>query len=380
MKKYHSLYLLPLLVFSFSCNPDKKVETEQSSVLPENRVELTAEQLKNTKIETGVLSQKEVTTLLKINGIIEVPPQNLISISVPLGGYIQSTHLLEGMQVRKGEVIATIEDQQYIQIQQDYLTAKIRLNTFEREFVRQKELNENKAGSDKVFENAQSDYLSQKVLVKSLAEKLKLIGINPEKLNENALSRRISVLSPINGYVSRVNTNIGKYVTPADVLFDLVDPADIHLALSVFEKDIHQLSIGQKLVSFTNSEPEKKYPAKIILIGKDVSKERAVTIHCHFDKYEPYLIPGMYMNAAVETKAKTGYVIPDDGLVRFEGKHYIYEVIGDNGYEMMEVLTLGIEDGNTLITLQDNSNLVGRTFVTNGAYTLLMKMKNMEEE
>lgn len=380
MKKYHSLYLLPLLVFSFACNPDKKVETEQSSVLPENRVQLSAEQLKNTKIETGVLSQKEVSTLLKINGIIEVPPQNLISISVPLGGYIQSTHLLEGMQVRKSEVIATIEDQQYIQIQQDYLTAKIRLNAFEKEFVRQKELNENKAGSDKVFENAQSDYLSQKVLVKSLAEKLKLIGINPEKLNENGLSRRISVLSPINGYVSRVNTNIGKYVTPADVLFDLVDPADIHLALSVFEKDIHQLSIGQKLVSFTNSEPDKKYPAKIILIGKDVSKERSVTIHCHFDKYEPYLIPGMYMNAAVETKAKTGYVIPDDGLVRFEGKHYIYEVIGDKGYEMREVLTHGIEDGSTLITFQDNYSPVGRTFVTQGAYTLLMKMKNMEEE
>lgn len=379
MKNYHYLYLLPLLL-SFSCNTDKKVEAEQASALPENRVELTAEQFKNTEMETGVLSQKEVSTLLKINGTIEVPPQNLISISVPLGGYIQSTHLLEGMQVRKGEIIATIEDQQYIEIQQDYLTAKIRLNAFEKEFSRQKELNENKAGSDKVFENAQSDYLSQKVLVKSLAEKLKLIGINPEKLNENGLSRRISILSPINGYVSRVNTNIGKYVTPADVLFDLVNPADIHLALSVFEKDIHQLSIGQKLVSFTNSEPDKKYHAKIILIGKDVSKDRVVTIHCHFDKYEPYLIPGMYMNAAVETKAKTGYVIPDDGLVRFEGKHYVYEVIRDKGYEMREVLTYGIEDGNTLITFQDNSSPVGRIFVTKGAYTLLMKMKNMEEE
>jgi len=379
MKKYHYLYLLPLLI-SFSCNPNKKEVTEQTSALPENRVELTAEQLKNTKIETGVLSQKEVTTLLKINGIIEVPPQNLISISVPLGGYIQSTHLLEGMQVRKGEVIATIVDQQYIQIQQDYLTAKIRLNALEKEFVRQKELNDNKAGSDKIFENAQSDYLSQKVLVKSLDEKLKLIGINPEKLNENGLSRRISILSPINGYVSKVNTNIGKYVTPADVLFDLVNPADIHLALSVFEKDIHQLSIGQKLVSFTNSEPDKKYHASIILIGKDISKDRVVTVHCHFDKYDPYLIPGMYMNAAVETRAKTGYVIPDDGLVRFEGKHYLYEVMGAAGYEMREVFTQGIEDGSTLITFQDNSNPVGRTFVTKGAYTLLMKMKNMEEE
>ena len=379
MKNYHYLYLLPLLL-SFSCNTDKKVEVEQASALPENRVELTAEQFKNTKMETGVLSQKEVSTLLEINGIIEVPPQNLISISVPLGGYIQSTHLLEGMQVKKGEIIAIIEDQQYIEIQQDYLTAKIRLNAFEKEFTRQKELNENKAGSDKVFENAQSDYLSQKVLVKSLAEKLKLIGINPEKLNENGLSRRINILSPINGYVSRVNTNIGKYVTPADVLFDLVNPADIHLALSVFEKDIHQLSIGQKLVSFTNSDPDKKYHAKIILIGKDVSKERVVTIHCHFDKYEPYLIPGMYMNAELETKVKSGYVIPDEGIVRFEGKHYLYEVTADKNYEMKEVLTHGNEGGQTLITFQDNSSPIGRTFVTKGAYTLLMKMKNMEEE
>ena len=121
MKNYHYLYLLPLL-FSFSCNPDKKVETEQSSVLPENRVQLTTEQLKNTNIETGVLTQKDISSKLKLNGIIDVPPQNLFSVSVPLGGYLQSTHLLEGLKVKKGEIIATIEDQQYIEIQQDYLT------------------------------------------------------------------------------------------------------------------------------------------------------------------------------------------------------------------------------------------------------------------
>lgn len=378
MKKYHYLYLLPL--FLFSCESDKQVESLQTQESLENKVVLTSEQLKNTNIEMGVLAQKDISSKLKLNGIIDVPPQNLFSVSVPLGGYLQSTHLLEGLKVKKGEIIATIEDQQYIQIQQDYLTAKIRYVALEKEFARQKELNENKAGSDKVFENAQSDYLSQKVMVKSLAEKLKLIGINPEKLNENSLSRRINILSPINGYVSKVNTNIGKYVTPADVLFDLVNPADIHLALSVFEKDIHQLSIGQKLVSFTNSDPDKKYHAKIILIGKDVSKERAVTIHCHFDKYDPYLIPGMYMNAELETKVKTGYVIPDEGIVRFEGKHYLYEVTADKNYEMKEVLTHGNEGGQTLITFQDNSSPVGRTFVTKGAYTLLMKMKNMEEE
>jgi cobalt-zinc-cadmium efflux system membrane fusion protein len=217
-------------------------------------------------------------------------------------------------------------------------------------------------------------------LVKSLAEKLKLIGIQPDKVNENSLSRRISILSPINGYVLEVNTNIGKYVMPSDIPFELVDPSDIHLTLTVFEKDINQLSAGQRVVSFTNSEPEKKYEAKIILIGKDITKDRAVTVHCHFETFDHSLIPGMYMNAELETNIKSGYVIPDNGLIRFEGKHYIYEVIADKNYEMIEVLTHGSSDGSTLITLQDNSSPIGRTFVTNGAYTLLMKMKNMEEE
>jgi cobalt-zinc-cadmium efflux system membrane fusion protein len=179
--------------------------------------------------------------------------------------------------------------------------------------------------------------------------------------------------------VSGVKANIGKYVMPTDILFDLVDPSDIHLSLTVFEKDINQLSIGQRVVAFTNNEPEKKHDAKIILIGKDITKDRAVIVHCHFDRYEPYLIPGMYMNAELETRIKSGYVIPENGIVRFEGKHYIYEITADKNYEMIEVLIQGSAGGNTSIILQDNSSPVGRTFVTNGAYTLLMKMKNMEE-
>ncbi|MBU6169640.1 MAG: efflux RND transporter periplasmic adaptor subunit [Bacteroidetes bacterium] len=378
MKKYNLLILIPVILFS--CESDKQDLSEQTQESLENKVILTPEQLKNSNIETGVLVKKDISSRLKLNGIIDVPPQNLFSVSVPLGGYLQSTHLLEGLQVKKGEIIATIEDQQYIQLQQDYLTARIRYAAVEKEFLRQKELNENKAGSDKVFENAQADYLSQKVLVRSLAEKLKLIGINPEKLNENTISRRINLLSPINGYVSKVKTNIGRYVTPTDILFELVNPADIHLALTVFEKDINLLSNGQKLVAFTNSEPDKRYPANIILIGRDITDDGVVTVHCHFEKYDSALIPGMYMNAELETTVKSGFVIPDEGMVRFEGKHYLYEVTADKSYEMREVLPHGNEGGHTLITFPDNSRPAGRTFVTKGAYTLLMKMKNMEEE
>ncbi len=238
---------------------------------------------KNGGIQTGKLEEQSISSVLKVNGKIDVPPQNMVSISVPLGGYLQSTKLLEGMYVSKGQVLAVMQDQQYIQLQQDYLTARAQLVYNESEYNRQKELNQSKATSDKVFEQTKAAYQTQNILVKSLEQKIKLIGINPNKIGANSISRSINIYSPINGFVSAVNVNIGKYVNPSDVLFELVNPSDIHLALTVFEKDINKLFIGQKLAAYTNNQPEKKYPCTIILISKNLSGERAAEVHCHFD-------------------------------------------------------------------------------------------------
>ncbi len=366
------------LIFA-SCG-GKKAEIKAEEVTNESMVELTEAQLKNSEIKTGKIEQRSISSLLKVNGKIEVPPQNMISVSVPMGGYLKSTKLLAGMHISKGEVIAIMEDQQYIQLQQDYLTAKAHFNSIEKEYIRQKELNQSKASSDKVYENAQTEYLSQKVLIRSLSEKLKLIGLNPENVNENTISKNINIYSPINGFVSQVKMNIGKYANPTDVLFELVNPADIHLQLTVFEKDLNKISIGQKLIAFNNTQPDKKYNCEIILIGKDVSSERTVQVQCHFENYDKSLIPGMYMNAQVEVATNTAFVIPNEGIVRFEGKEYVYIESENKKYEMIEVKTQNNENGYTQIAFSDGTDIQNKTFVIKGAYTLLMKMKNTEEE
>ena len=245
MKKY-IIISMAFAVLTSCGSKQTKIETAEETPM-ENSVELTDAQLKNSDIQTGNIHQQNISSLLKVNGKIEVPPQNMVSVSVPMGGYLKSTKLLAGMHISKGEIIATMEDQQYIQLQQDYLTAKAHFGSIEKEFLRQKGLNQSKASSDKIFENAQAEYLSQKVLIKSLSEKLKLININPDNLNENNISRSINIPSPIDGFVSQVKMNIGKYVTPTDVLFELVNPADIHLQLTIFEKDLDKVFIGQKI-------------------------------------------------------------------------------------------------------------------------------------
>lgn len=377
MKKY--IILLVSSALLMSCGSETKTENTATVAPEETTVQLTDAQLQNISLTTGKLELKSISSILKVNGTIDVPPQNLVSVSVPLGGFLKSTKLLPGMHIFKGDVIAIMEDQQYIQLQQDYLTTAVNLKYTETDYNRQKDLNQSKATSDKAFQQAEADYTNQKITLKSLNEKLKLIGINPEKLNENTISRSISITSPIDGYVSKVNVNIGKYVNSTDVLFELVNPQDIHLGLTVFEKDLDKLFIGQKVLAYTNNNPGKKYPCDIILIGKDLSDERSVEVHCHFEKYDKSLIPGMFMNAEVEVEPHNAFVIPNDGLVRFEGKEYVFTQLENKKYEMQEVDTKNTENGFTQISFADSTDIRSKIFVTKGAYTLLMKMKNTEE-
>ena len=378
MKKY--IIIAFAFIILASCNNNKKSEEKTEETPSETTVELTDAQLKNSEIKTGKIEERNISSLLKVNGKIEVPPQNMVSVSVPMGGYLKSTKLLAGMHISQGEVIAMMEDQQYIQLQQDFLTAKAHFTSIEAEYFRQKELNQSKASSDKVFQNAQTEYLSQKILIKSLAEKLKLIGINPDNLNENTISKSISITSPIDGFVSQVKMNIGKYVTPTDVLFELVNPTDIHLTLTIFEKDLYKISIGQKIFAYNNTNPSKKYICEIILIGKDVTPERTIQVQSHFEQYDKSLIPGMYMNAEVEVSTNNAFVIPNDGLVRFEGKQYVFTQSENKKFEMQEVTTANNENGFTQIIFADSTDMRNKTFVISGAYTLLMKMKNAAEE
>ena len=188
------IIIISLLSLLVSCsNKIQNTENEIQTSGQENVVTLTDAQFKNAGIETGTLSNQNISSVLKLNGKIDVPPQNLVSISAPLGGYLKTTKLLPGMHINKGEVLAVMEDIQYIQLQQDYLSAQAQYTLFESEYNRQKELNQSKATSDKVYEQAKANYQSQLVLLKSLEQKLKLIVINPKKLRSNNISKSIKI-------------------------------------------------------------------------------------------------------------------------------------------------------------------------------------------
>lgn len=376
MKQIIIFLLFPVCLLACKNNATEPVAVKSPVVVAQDIVQLSPVQVKNAGIETGTPENREMQRSLQVNGVVDVPPGNIVSISIPLGGYVKKTTLMEGSKINKGSVLAIIEDQQYIQLQQDYLTGKIKLEFLEADFNRQKNLNQTKITSDKVFQQSKSDYESQKVIVRSLSEKLRLTGINPESLNENNISRSITIYSPINGYVTKVNVNNGKYVSPSDVLFELINPVDLHIALTVFENDASSLAIGQKVICSTNSLPGEKITASIHLITPNIGEDRATEVHCHLDDHNKKLFPGTFINATIALDNKRVPAVPEDAIVKWENKYYLFVEEKEGSFRFTPVETGATYDGYTEI----KSVLEGKNIVIKNAYSILMKMKNSAEE
>jgi len=364
-----------------ACNNASEIKEQPEASADENTVMLDSLQRANAGVETALPAIQNIHSTIKLNGTVDVPPQSLVSISFPLGGYLKSTSLLPGYPVHKGQVIAAMEDQSYVQLQQDYLTAKARMEYLATDVERQKELSDADATSKKNYQLVLSEYKTQQAIIRSLEEKLRIININPATLTVTSISRMVSVYSPINGYVTQVNVNIGKYVNPSDVMFELVNPDDIHAAITVFEKDLASFKAGMKGKVALTDKPEDFYDVEVILVTKNIDENRAGLMHCHFENPKHDLLPGMFLTGVFELDAKSATVIPEEAVVRYMGSEYVFITKGENQFILTKVKT-GVKE-NGVIELKEIKNIdwMQAKVVTKGAYAMLGKLKNkMEEE
>ena len=276
-----SIIILGLIISLNSCingNSKPVAEATEVEVLPEDIVELRDDQIKLAGIQTGSVEMRSVSNTLKVNGIVSVAPQNQATVCMPLGGFIKSTTLLPGNAVNKGQTLAVIENQDFVDIQQNYLEAKNKLVFAEAEFKRHTDLYKDDVYSEKNVQQVTVEYKNLKALVKSLEQKLFLIGINPDQLNEDNISNTVNLVSPIKGFLKAVNVNIGKYVSPTDILFEIVNSDKLFLELTLFEKDADKVASGQKIKFFINNETEV-HEALISQTGKSVSDDKTFRVY-----------------------------------------------------------------------------------------------------
>jgi len=350
-----------------------------------DEVTLTSDQYKVAAIELGKVEMRNLSSILKVNGTIDVPPQNVVSISAPLGGYVKSSGLLPGQAVYKGHVVAVIENAEFIDLQQDYLESTSRMVFLSQELKRQQELRKEEVNAAKTLQQVSSEHNMMRAKINALQQKLSLIGISTKALQAGRITKTSNLYSPINGYVTTSNVNRGKYVQPSDVLFELANKSDMHLALNVFEKDVRKLMPGQPIRFALANETAYNRVGKVFLIGKAADSTGTIPVHCHISvSNDPNMLPGMYVKALIETRTDDVQALPVEAIIQSEGKDYIFiqtdTAQGKATFKMIPVIKGTEQEGYAAVTFPENFNARDAKVVTKGAYALLSAMKNVEEE
>jgi len=394
MKNIVSKLALAFLFISMvSCgesSSEEKTDTKagQHSEENENHIELTNGQLENTNIEIGKAEIRSLGSEISVNGIIDVPPQGNISINIPYGGFLKYTEMLPGTKVKKGQLLAVIENPMFIDIQQDYLETLAEGEFLKTDFERQEILYKEEVSSAKVFQQSKSAYNINKARIDAMEAKLGLIGINLKSLKAGKISPAVNIYSPVNGKVREVFSNIGKYVGPEDIIMDITDPIDLHVELTVYESDITKVQTGQKIRFSLANKPENWKEAEVYLIGSGVRDDRSITVHGHLKEEYEDLWPGMFVNARIETGTSKSFTLPEVAVVRFKSKNYIFidkgttseEDVLKNNYEMVEVTTGISEVGIIQVNaVEKGLNFETARIVIKDANTLLATAKNSDD-
>ncbi len=334
LNKLSAFALLSLLNGFASCgNSGTNKETEEKAVIADSMInnrediaELTAEQIKAVGIELGVIEQKNLTSVVKASGQLTVSPQNKAVVNALVGGVIRRINVVEGQQVRKGQIVAAIENPDFIRLQQDYLTSKDNLVYLAQEYERQQQLKEVDAGIGKVYQQASANYAAEKSRILTFEKQLQQIHIDPVQVSRGNLITRIPVLAPIGGTVGKVNLSIGTYTDASSPIMEIINNSTIYCDLLVYEKDIAKVKVGQKINFILTNQNNKQVSGQVYGINKGFQSEnRAVIVHGILNNVAPLnLIPGMYVSALIETGQQLVPSLPNDAIVKANDKQYIF--------------------------------------------------------
>lgn len=378
-KKSITIVLLACLIWLQSCKNNEINTPEEKTTLTTlpNRVVLTEAQYNNANLLLAAPKKMKIGHIITLNGKVEVMPENTISVSSPMAGFVRQIKWIPGMTVKKGEVLVRLEEKEFIQLQQDYLSAKNVLAYAKLDLERQTELSKNQASSDKVLQQAEEKVKQSQILVTSLATKLRLIQINPATLHAENITSQIVITAPATGTITEVAVNLGKYVVAGENIITIMGFNGSKLVLKAFEKDLPFLKKGQKVFAYSNAEPDKKIIGKIDYIVRNIGEEGFANIICSPDNVSEQLFPGLYLNVDIEAQSMESWTVPEDAIILFEGKEYVFVEKETRTYEMINVSTGQKE--NKHIQILNEQDIKDQKVVIKGAYTLLMKMKNVEE-
>ena len=368
------LYIVLITVLSFNVNcTEKKVvsEGEQDVSIKLNfendTIEVSRKDFISSKLELIDLVNNDHVNKVSATGIIDVPPNGRAVISAQVGGYIKNSKLLIGDQVKKGDFLVSIENIEFIEMQQQYLEALEQLTFLKSDFERQSELYKENISSEKSYLKAQSEYRRIFAVHAGLKKKLELLNINIAAVEKGQLSSLSNIYAPIAGDISEINVKTGSFVASSNAIMEIINTEHVHLELKIFEKDALRIKKDQIVIFRLPEASGENYYGSVHLIGKSIAADRTVTAHVHMEQEaDAILIPGMFVQAEIIVDKASSLSINEAALIEKGGKNFILQKVMEEN-DTLKFVKVEVSKGNAtdggIVIMSDKTLKVGKIYL-----------------
>jgi len=323
------IQIAAVFLLLMGCGNKNNTESASEEQGATSGIQVTQDQFDTNDLMLGTMKKRTFPKIVETSGMIDVPPENRASIMAFMGGFVKKTSLLIGDQVKKGQLLVVLENQEFLKMQQEYMEVFNQLDYLKAEFERNQTLFEEKIASQKNFLQAKSNYETAKARHQGLREQLQMLNISPSKVEQGNISSQAAIYAPISGSVTKMNVAKGSYVSPATEILEIVDNDHIHLELTVFEKDILKVKKGQKIQFRIPEASEETFDAEVYLVGTSIDDaKRTIKVHGHLEnEEEANFLPGMFVDAMIMTDTIQNWSLPEDALIESEGTSYLLKLV-----------------------------------------------------
>jgi len=369
------LYIAFLSLIILSCGTKETTLSDDLTSNNPNEIVISRSQFENEKMILGELEKRSFERTVKTSGLIDVPPQNKASVSSFVGGFVKSSPLLVGDVVKKGQLLVTLENTEFIEIQQEYLEVSEKLTYFKTEFERQKTLFEENITSQKNYLKAESTYKSALAQYNGLHKKLLMMNLSPNSIIQGHLSSTINIYAPIKGSITKINVSNGSFISISNEILEIVNTDHIHLELSVYEKDILKIKKGQPIKFKVPEATNDLFDADVYLVGTAIEEtNRTIKVHGHLhDGEETNFITGMFIEAEIIIETNTGVAILKDATIQKNEDFYGLVLKNENENSLtFEKIKLEIgQQSEEFLEVLNVDMLMNKKVLTEGGYMIL---------
>lgn len=293
LMKQRMIYLM-LVLMAVSCSSPSSQQTTESA----DTIQTATDSISMSEVD-GVSGATNVANPPSFNGIIMMPPQNHVTVTLGMGGSVRDIRVLPGEYVRKGEVILTLANPAFIELQQSYLDAAAQTEYLKKEYERQQKLVSGESASLKRMQQSKADYLSMKSKMEAAAAQLTLLGIDTSTLLQKGICTYLEVRAPRNG----LDINAGKYFAAGDPVCDVIDKSQPMLQLTAYEKDLDKLQPNTQFTFKVNGMPDTTFTAELVSVDQMVDNvNRSIKVYARILQAYPNFRPGMYVAAKITDK------------------------------------------------------------------------------